>query len=128
MRVRPPYTVIAYAAIVATIVVVSLVREGAHQGLVFGGLVWVLATLGLWRSSWIAWLFLVVVVSAGGLAVMLIRWPSSLYVASAVLLHGTLLALLLSRPTRRYTRRGRPRFLAGSAEDLGSPRDRVEST
>jgi hypothetical protein len=104
MRVRPPYTVIAYATLVATIVVVSLVREGAHQGLVFGGSVWALATLGLWRSSWIAWLFLVVVVSAGDLAFMLIRWPSSLYVASAVVLHGTLLALLLSRPTRRYTR------------------------
>jgi NADPH-dependent curcumin reductase CurA len=25
-----------------------------------------LATLGLWRSSWIAWLFLVIVVGAGG--------------------------------------------------------------
>jgi hypothetical protein len=102
MRVRPPFTVIAYA----------LVREGAHEGLVFGGSVWALATLGLWRSGWIAWLFLVIVVSAGGLAVVLIRWPSSLYVACAVLLHGTLLALLLSRPTWRYTRRGRPRFLA----------------
>jgi len=112
MRVRPPYTVIAYAAIVATIVVVSLVREGAHHGLVFGGSVWALATFGLWRSRWIAWLFLVVVISAGDLAVMLIRWPSSLYLASAILLHGTLLALLLSRPTRLYTRRGRPRFLA----------------
>jgi hypothetical protein len=65
--------------------------------LVFGGFVWALATLGLWRSGWIAWLFLVFVVSAGGLAVVLVRWPSLLYVAVAVLLHGTLLALLLSR-------------------------------
>jgi hypothetical protein len=112
MRVRPPYTVIAYATLVATILVVSLVREGAHEGLVFGGSVWALATLGLWRSGWIAWLFLVIVVSAGGLAVVLVRWPSSLYVVCAVLLHGTLLALLLSPPTRRHTRRGRPRFLA----------------
>jgi len=112
MRVRPPSTVIAYATLVATIVVVSLVREGAHQGLVFGGAVWALATLGLWRASWIAWLFLVIVVSVGDLAFMLIRWPSSLYVATALLLHGTLLALLLSRPTRRYTRRSRPRVVA----------------
>ena len=112
MRVRPPYTVIAYATLVATILVVSLVREGAHEGLVFGGSVWALATLGLWRSGWISWLFLVLVVSAGGLAVVLIRWPSPLYVACAVLLHGTLLALLLSRPTWRHTRRSRPRFLA----------------
>jgi len=112
MRVRPPYTVIAYATLVATILVVSLVREGAHEGLVFGGSVWALATLGLWRSGWISWLFLVLVVSAGGLAVVLIRWPSPLYVGCAVLLHGTLLALLLSRPTWRHTRRSRPRFLA----------------
>ena len=73
---------------------------------------WALATFGLWCSSWIAWLFVVVVFSVGDLAFMLIRWPSSLRVAAAVLLHGTLLALLLSRPTWRYTRRGRPRFLA----------------
>ena len=113
MRVRPPYTVIAYAALVATILVVSLVREGAHEDLVFGGAVWALATFGLWRSSWIAWLFVVVVVSVGDLAFILIRWPSSLHVAAAVLLHGTLLALLLARPTRRHMRRGRPRFVAG---------------
>jgi len=112
MRVRPPYTVIAYATLVATILVSSLVREGAHEGLVFGGSVWALATLGLWRSGWFSWLFLVFVVSAGGLAVVLVRWPSLLYVAVAVLLHGTLLALLLSRPTWRYARRGRTRFLA----------------
>jgi hypothetical protein len=68
MRVRPPHTVVAYATIVGTIVVVSLVREGAHQGLVLGGSVW-------------------------------------------ALLHGTLLASLLSRPTRRYTRRARPHLL-----------------
>lgn len=113
MRIRPPYTVIAYVTLVATILVVSLVREGAHQDLLFGGSVWGLATLGLWRSSWVAWLFLVIVISVGPLVFMLIRWPSSLYVASAVTLHATLLAMLLSRPTRRYTRRGRPRFLAG---------------
>ena len=112
MRVRPPYTVIAYATLVATILVSSLVREGAHEGLVFGGSVWALATLGLWRSGWISWLFLVFVVSAGGLAVVLVRWPSLLYVGVAVLLHGTLLALLLSRPTSRYARRGRTCFLA----------------
>jgi hypothetical protein len=112
MRILPPHTVVVYATLVATILVVSLVREGVHQGLVFGGSVWAFATLGLWRSSWTAWLFLVVVVHAGSLTFMLVRWPSSLYVASAVLLHGTLLALLLSRPTRHYTRRGRARLLA----------------
>ena len=113
MRGRPPSTVIAYATLVATILVVSLVREGAHEGLVFGGSVWGLATLGLWRSSWVAWLLLVIVISASNLLYVLLRWPSSLHVATAVILHGTLLALLLARPTRRYTRRGRPRFLAG---------------
>ena len=113
MQVRPPSAVIVYAALVATIVVVSLVREGAHEGLVFGGSVLALATLGLCLASWLAWVFLVIVISVGDLAFMLVRWPSSLYVAGAVLLHGTLLALLLSGPTRRYARRGRPRFLAG---------------
>jgi hypothetical protein len=112
MRGRPPYTVVAYATLVATILVVSLVREGAHEDLVFGGAVLALATVGLWRSGWIAWLFLVVVVSAGSLAAVFIQWPSSRIVADAVLLHGAMLALLLSRPTRRYARRGRPRFLA----------------
>ena len=113
MRVRPPFTVIAYATFVAALLVVSLVREGAHQGLVFGGTVWGLATLALWRSSWVAWLFLVMIPSASNLVFMLTRWPSSLHVASAVMLHGTLLALLFARPTLRYARRGRPRFLTG---------------
>jgi len=113
MHVRPPYTVIAYATLVATILVVSLVREGAHEGRVFGGTVWGLATLGLRRSSWVARLSLVLVISASNLLYVLLRWPSSLHVATAVILHGTLLALLLARPTLRYARRGCPRFLAG---------------
>ena len=107
----PPYTVVAYATIVVSILAVSLAREGAHESLVYGGSLLALSTVGLWRSVWIAWLFLVVVVGAGGLAAALLRWPSS-WVVAGVLLHGTMLALLVSRPTRRYVRRGRPRFLA----------------
>jgi hypothetical protein len=106
----PPDAVVAYAAIVVTILAVSLAREGAHERLVYGGLLLAFSTVGLWRSVWIAWLFLVFVVGVGGLAAALLRWPSSWAVAG-VLLHGTMLALLVSRPTRRYARRGRPRFL-----------------
>jgi hypothetical protein len=103
-RRLPPHTVVAYASIVVTILVVSLAREGVHERLVYGGSLLAFATVGLWRSVWIAWLFLVVVVGAGGLAAALLRWPSSWAVAG-VLLHGAMLALLLSRPTRLYARR-----------------------
>jgi hypothetical protein len=57
----PPDTVVAYAAIVVAILAVSLAREGAHERLVYGGSLLALSTVGLWRSVWIAWLFLVFV-------------------------------------------------------------------
>ena len=82
MRVRPPSTVVVYAVLAAAILVVSLAREGVHQGLVFGGSMWAFATLGLWRSSRIARLFLFIVVSVGDLAFMFVRSPASRYVGT----------------------------------------------
>jgi hypothetical protein len=114
-RAWPPPTVVAYGAIVATVLLVSLAREGAHERLVLGGLLLTLATVGLWRSVWVAWLFLVVVVGAGSLAVLLVRWPSSSVIAFALPLHGTMLALLLSPPTRRHVRRSPPPFTGSSS-------------
>jgi hypothetical protein len=107
LRRRPPYTVLAYVAVVATIIVVSLVHEGAHERLVYGGLMLVLASFGLVRGVWLAWLFLTVV-AAGDVALALLQWPA--WWIEVVLINGAMLALLLSRPTRRHARRGRPRL------------------
>lgn len=107
LRTRPPYTVLALVVVVATILVASLVHEGAHERLVSGGPVLVLASLGLVRGVWLAWLFLTVV-AAGDMALALLHWPA--WWIEVVLINGTMLALLLSLPTRRYARRGRPRL------------------
>jgi hypothetical protein len=107
MRTRPPYTVLAYVVVVATIIVVSVVHEGAHERLLYGGFLLVLASVGLVRGVWLAWLFLTVV-AAGDVMLALFQWPA--WWIEVVLINGTMLVLLLSRPTRRYARRGRPRL------------------
>lgn len=107
LRSRAPYSVLIYVAVVATILVVSLVREGAHGRLLGGGLVLVLASLGLYRGVWLAWLFLCVV-AVGDMVHIVRHWPPWWIVG--VFLNATMLALLVSRPTREHARRGRPRL------------------
>jgi hypothetical protein len=103
MRPRPPYTVLVYVAVVGTILLVTLVREGPHERLLYGGLMLGLASFGLVRGVWLAWLFLAVL-AAGDLVVLLLHWPAGWIVS--VLINGTMLDLLLTRPTRRHARRG----------------------
>jgi hypothetical protein len=109
LRCRPPSTVVAYGVVVAGILAVALAIEGPNPDLLGGGSVLALATLGRWRALWVAWLFLVFV-GAGSLVFLLVRWPSWWLAGAALVVHGTMLALLLARPTRLYARRGRPRL------------------
>jgi hypothetical protein len=99
---RPPYTVVGFVGVVATVLVVLLIADASDPYLLTGGLVLVVASFGLLRGIWLAWLFLTAV-AAGDLVYTLFTWGT-------VLINGTLLALLLASPTRRYTRRGRPRL------------------
>jgi hypothetical protein len=103
---RPPYTILAFVAVVVAIIVILVPRDPDSRVL-GGALVLVLLTLGLWQGIWLAWLVLTVV-TIGDLIVVLTRpewW--------GVVVNGVLLTLLLVRPTRRYARRGRPRALPG---------------
>ena len=102
---RPPYTVVACVAVVATVLVALLVAHGVDRTLLTGGLLLVVASFGLLQGVWFAWLLLTVV-AAGDLVVALIRWPAW----GPLLVNATMLALLLSGPTRRYAGRGRPRL------------------
>jgi hypothetical protein len=97
---RPPYTIVAFVAIVAAVLVAVVVAHGVDGWLLGGGLLLVAASLGLMRGIWLAWLFLTVV-AAGDLLVALSRWPWWWPAAVNV----ALLALLLAPPTRRYARR-----------------------
>jgi membrane protein implicated in regulation of membrane protease activity len=101
---RPPYTIVAFVAIVAAVLVAVVVAHGVDGWLLGGGLVLLVASLGLMRGIWLAWLFLTVV-AAGDLVVALSRWPW--WWPAAV--NAALLALLLAPPTRRYAHRRRHR-------------------
>ena len=110
LRRRPPYTVVAYAAFVAIIFVVSLVREGPHERLVAGGLLLLIVTFGLVGGVWLSWLFLTAL-AVGDMIIGVFKWPG--WPATwIIVINGIMLALLLTRPTRRYARRGRPRVFA----------------
>jgi hypothetical protein len=101
----PPVTVIAYAVEVAVVLAWLLAARGPEPEWIFGSLVLVAATLGLWHRWWWAWLLLVVV-AAGDTVVALLDWPAWW----ALAINGTMLALLLSPPTRRWAwSRRRPR-------------------
>jgi hypothetical protein len=105
LRRRPPYTIVGCVVVVATVLVALLVADGIDRTLLTGGLLLVVASFGLLQGIWFAWLFLTIV-AAGDLVIALTRgpawWP--------LLVNATMLALLLSGPTRRYARRGRPRL------------------
>jgi hypothetical protein len=108
-RVRP-HTVIVFAAFVAVIFVVALVREGPHERLIAGGLLLLILTFGLVQGVWLSWLLLTAF-AAGDVILGLSRWP--VWTAQwIIVINGIMLVLLLTRPTRRYARRGRPRVLA----------------
>ena len=109
LNARPPYTVLAFASLVTLIFLVSLVHEGPHERLIYGGLLLLAATFGLLQGLWVSWLFLVFI-ALGDLIVGLYRWPDG-PAAATIATNGVMLALLLAGSTRRYTRRGRPRAL-----------------
>jgi membrane protein implicated in regulation of membrane protease activity len=75
--------------------------------LLSGGLVLVLASLGLYHGVGLAWLFLALI-AVGDLLVIVVEWPPGWVVGLFV--NATMLALLVSRPTREHARRGRPRL------------------
>jgi hypothetical protein len=102
MDKRPPFTVIAYVAIVETALVAALIDDGADPRIVSGGRFLIVASFGLWRGVWFAWLILTVF-EAGNLLVVLVDRP----VWWAVLLKTIMVALLISAPTRLHARRRR---------------------
>jgi hypothetical protein len=105
---RPPVTVIAFAAVVVT-GLLSLLLFGRIDGWLFGGgALLLLASYGLVRGIWFAWLFLTVV-AAGDLVIAAIRWPAWW----TALVNGAMLLLLVAPSTLRYVRR--PRFLSRAA-------------
>jgi hypothetical protein len=105
LKSRPPYTVVAFVAVVATVLVALLIADASDRNLLIGGPLLVVASFGLLRGVWFTWLFLTAL-AAADLGYALFTWPAWW----TVLVNGTMLALLLSRPTRRYARRGRPRL------------------
>jgi hypothetical protein len=109
LKTRPPYTVVAYAAFVAITLLVALVREGAQGRWVGGGLLLLIATLGLVWGVWLSWLFLTAL-AAGDVIIGLVKWPEWPW-SWILVINGFMLVLLLAGPTRRYTSRGRPRLL-----------------
>jgi hypothetical protein len=104
---RPPYSVVAYIAVVATVLMALLVDDGPDRMLVTGGLVLILASFGLWQGVWLAWLLLTGV-AAGDLVAGLFVGPAWW----TVWINVIMLVLLLARSTRGHTRRGRTRFPA----------------
>ena len=100
MRRRPPFTVVAYMAVIAGIVVASFVDDGADARLLVGAVVLGAGLVGLYFRVRIAWI-LVTALQAGNLLSALVNEAAWWIVA----IHIAGLALLLSPPTRRYFRR-----------------------
>jgi hypothetical protein len=99
-----PAAVIAYALVVAGIVIFFLTSRWPQDARSVGGeVVLIIATTGLLARLWLAWLLLVFV-AAGDIVVEFGNGPDW----SAVILNGVMLALLLLPSTRRYAKRGRP--------------------
>ena len=101
----PPYTILAFVAIVATTIVV-LVPGDPDPRAVGGATVLVLLTAGLWYGIWPVWLLLFLI--TGGNTIRLLMRPDW----AGVLLNGTLLILLVAPPTQRHVHRGRPPALS----------------
>jgi hypothetical protein len=99
-------TVALFLALVVAALLFVLVTHGVDGWLIGGGLLLLLASYGLLRGAWIAWLFLTVV-AAGDVVVTAAAGPAWLSLA----LNLALLVLLLAPSTRRHV--VWPRFLAG---------------
>jgi hypothetical protein len=102
--VRPPITVIAVVAVIVGVLLAILLVGRPDSYLVGGGLLLLVASLGLVRGIWFAWLFLTVV-AVGDLVNAALTWPAW----GALVVNGTLLILLVAPSTRRHVRP--PRFL-----------------
>jgi len=100
-----PSTVAAFIAFVVAVLVVFLFIDGLEPRFLWGGSVLALATLGLARRFWVAWLFLVFV-AAGDILIALARGPAWW----SLIFNGVMLGLLVAGSTRRYASRGRPRL------------------
>jgi hypothetical protein len=99
-----PAAVVAYALVVAGIVVFFLISRWPQDVRSVGGeVVLIIATVGLLARLWLAWLFLSCV-AVGDIVVALGNGPDW----QAGILNGVMLALLLVAPTRQYVRRGKP--------------------
>jgi hypothetical protein len=102
---RPPLAVALFVALVVAALLVILVVHGVDGWLVGGGALLLLASYGLVRGFWIAWVLLAVV-AVGDVIVTALAGPAWLPLA----LNVALLALLLAPSTRRHVLW--PRFLA----------------
>ncbi len=100
LRNRPPVTIVAYLAIVAVALVAALLDAGTDPRVLFGIAFFAATAYGLLGGVWWVWLVLTVLQVLTLLGVV-IDWPAWWLVA----FNAVLLALLLSRPTRSYTRR-----------------------
>jgi hypothetical protein len=103
LRRGPPSTVIAYVALNAAVAVALLVYWGPDRRSLIGAVVLAIALLGFLRGLWIAWAFLMAVEFSFYVSVVANRPAWWWWVVPVKL---ALLALLLSRPTGRYVRRG----------------------
>jgi hypothetical protein len=95
---RPPGTVIAYVAGIV-ILIVTLAPRDSHPGARIAAAILLIATAGLAAGIWFAWLFLVVIEAGNVLVILVEGQPWWVVVVKLVML-----ALLLSRPTRRHVR------------------------
>jgi hypothetical protein len=102
LRRWPPFTVVAYVAVNAAVAVALLVDAAPDlRTLIAAGLL-AITLIGLFRGVWSAWVFLIVVEASFYVAVLVNKPVWWWWVVPGKL---ALLALLLSRPTRRYVRR-----------------------
>lgn len=98
-----PHTVWLLVAVVVTALAALAVAHEIDAWLVGGGLLLLLASYGLVRGIWLAWLLLTVI-ATGDVVAALLMWPAPW----TLLVNGIMLALLLAGPTRRHAVRWRP--------------------
>jgi hypothetical protein len=94
---RPPLTVALFVAVVVAVLLYVLVASGVDGWLVGGGALLLLASYGLVRGVWIAWLFLVVIAVGDSIAA---AFAGPAWLPLAVNL--TLLGLLVAPSTLRH--------------------------
>jgi hypothetical protein len=104
MRRRPPWTVLAYVAVYAAVLVGAAVDSGAAAGLMVGGVLVGAGLIGLYLRVWIAWVLLSAL--GGGQLVVALLGAAPWWVVGIL---AAQVALLVSAPTREYVRRGAPR-------------------